>query len=69
MYPVRWENLRHLIYSRLQETIPMAIDFLNSRLICYTNMVWLDPDKLPILLVGFIYAKISLPLSSLEHQP
>jgi hypothetical protein len=47
----------------------MAIDFLDSRLICYTNMVWLDPDKLPILLVGFINAKISLPLSSLEHQP
>jgi len=54
-----------LNYSRLQEAIAMSVDLLNSRLIRYTNMVWLDSDQLSIFLVSLVDAEIPLPLTSL----
>jgi hypothetical protein len=44
----------------------MAIDLLNSGLICNANMIWLYSDQLAILLVSFVDALVAVPLSSLK---
>jgi len=54
------------MYSRFQESIAVAIDLLNSGLICHADMVWLDPDKLPVLLMSFVNTFVPLSLSSLK---
>lgn len=56
-------------YLRFQESISMAIDSIDSRLICHADMIWLDPDKFTPFLMRLINALVSLSLASLEQKP
>jgi hypothetical protein len=53
----------------LQHTIAVAVDYGYRFCVCDTDMVWLDPNHLAILLVRIVYGKIAVSFAGLEEQP
>lgn len=47
----------------------MSVHHVNSGLIRDTDMIWLDPYKLSMLLVFRVDSEIPLPLTSLQQEP
>ena len=53
----------------LQHAITVAVDYGDRFCVCDTDMVWLDPDHLAILLVRIVDGKIAVSFAGLEEKP
>src|SRR5690242_9048874 len=62
-------KLQQDVFLPLQHSIAVTVDHWNRFGVCYTDVVWLDPDHLAILLVRIVYGKIAVSLASLEEEP
>jgi hypothetical protein len=53
----------------LQKPIPMRVDHRYSLSVCNGDMIWLQPDKCPILLMRIMHSEISRAFPRLQQQP
>lgn len=57
------------MYSRLQKSIAVSVDCLDSTVVRNTDVIWLDPNDFPKLLMSLVNSKISSSMPALPHQP
>lgn len=56
-------------YIRLQETITVTVDGLESTIICHGDVIRLNPDQRSVLLMCLINNQISTTSTGLIEQP
>lgn len=58
-----------VVEGRLQEAVPVAVDCLYRLVVGYADVVRLDPDDRPQLLVHLIYRLVTLALAADGEEP